>query len=74
MKVVPFRGYNSIAFKRILEEVWIYQKLKKSRHFGEDPDSIFLWLQDCYVYGVNHDQQAVIMLYERVQGSLTLGA
>ena len=40
----------------------------------EDPKNIFLMLEDCFIYGVDSDQQAVIMLYEKVEGSLLLAA
>lgn len=61
IKVVPFRGYNSLTFKRVLEEIWIYQNIQK--HFErykrdknlQDPRLLFLWLEDCFVYGINSD-------------------
>lgn len=61
IKIVPFRGYNSLAFKRVLEEIWIYQNIQK--HFErykrdknlQDPRLLFLWLEDCFVYGINPD-------------------
>ena len=41
---------------------------------NEDPRSLFLTLEDCFIYGVDADQQAVVMLYEKVDGSLLLAA
>ena len=41
---------------------------------NEDPRSIFLMLEDCFIYGVDADQQAVVMLYEKIEGSLLLAA
>lgn len=80
MRIVPFKGYNSLAFKRVLEEVYLYQLIQK--HFEknktsknvQDPRAMYLWLEDCFVYGVNSNQQAVILLYERVETSLALTA
>jgi hypothetical protein len=80
MRIVPFKGYNSLAFKRVLEEVYLYQLIQK--HFEknktnkniQDPRVMYLWLEDCFVYGVSADQQAVVLLYERVETSLTLTA
>lgn len=61
MRVVPFKGYNSLTFKRVLEEVYMYQLIQ--RHFQknkakssvQDPKALFLWLEDSFVYGVNSD-------------------
>ena len=64
MRMIPFRGYNSIAFKRVIEEIWVYKNINKQQdRMSEDPKGLFLMLEDCFIYGVDADQQAVIMLY-----------
>jgi serine/threonine protein kinase len=75
MRLVPFRGYNSPTFKRVLEEVWIYKALQRNRNnMSEDPSGLFLWLEDCFIYGVDADQQAIVLLYQQVKGSLVCAA
>jgi hypothetical protein len=65
LRVIPFRSYNSAEFKKGLEEVWIHQKKisKKDRN-------LFLTLDDAFVYGVNPDQQALVLLFERTNSNL----
>ena len=65
MRLLPFRSYNSLAFKRGLEEVWVHQKKisKKERN-------LFLTLEDAFVYGVKPDQQVLMLLFERTNSTL----
>ena len=79
MRMVPYKSYNNIEFKRVLEEIWIYQSLQRYYELhrnksSQDPRLLFLWLEDYYIYGVNSDRQAIVMLYVRTQNSLLLGA
>jgi serine/threonine protein kinase len=65
LRIIPFRSYNSIAFKKGLEEVWLHQKKlsKKDRN-------LFLTLDDAFVYGINPDQQILALLFERTNSTL----
>lgn len=65
MKIVPFKGYNSLEFKQALEEVWI-QKKKITRKDA----NYFVLLEDCFIYGLNPDRQIVVMLYEKLDCDL----
>ena len=47
---------------------------KNRNNLGENPQNLFVELQDCFIYGVNPDQQAAILLYGQVKGSLLLTA
>lgn len=58
LRIIPFRSYNSIEFKKGLEEVWIHQK-----KLGKKERNLFLSLEDAFVYGVNGDQQALVLLF-----------
>lgn len=31
MKIIPFRSFNSLAFKQGLEEVWAYRRLANNK-------------------------------------------
>jgi hypothetical protein len=63
MRVIPFKGYNSHVFKKGLEEIWIHNNLPQK-------ESLFLKLEDCFVYGVNPDRQALVLLFEKIDNSL----
>jgi hypothetical protein len=62
MRVIPFKGYNSHVFKKGLEEIWIQNNLNKK--------DFYLKLLDSFVYGVNPDRQALVLLFEKIDNSL----
>ena len=64
LRVKPFSSYNSGEFKKCVEEIWVHQKLTKKER------GLFLTLDDAFVYGVNSDQQALVLLFERADSTL----
>jgi hypothetical protein len=58
MKLIPFRSFNSLAFKQGLEEVWIHRKLTCEKE-------LFLPLEDAFVLTKNSDQQVLVLLFAK---------
>lgn len=65
LRIIPFKSYNSAVFKKGLEEVWIHQRKLTKRE-----RNMFLTLDDAFVYGVNPDHQALVLLFERTSSTL----
>jgi len=63
MKLLPFRSFNSLAFKQGLEEVWAHRKLTCSK-------VLFLPLEDAFVLASNPDQQVLVLLFAKATSSL----
>lgn len=62
MKLVPFTGYSTAKFKRILHELSISKLLSKSY--------ATLKLLDWFVYGLNAEQQVFVFLFDKTYTSL----
>lgn len=59
---MPFSGYSTAKYKRILHELHITKQLSKSH--------VTLKLMDYFVYGLNADQQVFVFLFDKTYTSL----
>ena len=63
MKVIPFKSYTSIDFKKAFYELWINEKMGTRSNRT-------VKLMDYFIYGLNPDVQAFVFLFERCSTSL----
>lgn len=63
MKLIPFRSFNSLAFKQGLEEVWVCKRLTCDK-------DLFLPLEDVFVLTSNPNQQVLVLLFGKATSSL----
>jgi hypothetical protein len=62
LKIVPFGNYASVAFKKVLYELYVNKQL--------GPKSPVLKLLDSYIYGFASDLKVFVLLFERTTSSL----
>ena len=63
MKIIPFKSYNNIKFKKAFYELYLNKQL------GYRSNST-VQLLDYYVYGLNPDSQAFVFLFQKCSTSL----